>query len=167
MDQHDRHYSTTQDAVTHAGKLWHTLDQEKILREIKEDKDRARKRYHDSGRPNRRSNTRNNNFSQPQGQTDEQRGSQQGLQQGLRRDRSSRSNCNDNRGSEPRLTNEEHEHHLNNGLCFNCGCPGHSIGGCTHPYNPNRVPPKMTTKPNPSHSERLGRPEVVGHGTEV
>ncbi len=35
IDQHDHEYSTIQDAVTHAGKLWQTLDKNKVYQELK------------------------------------------------------------------------------------------------------------------------------------
>src|SRR5438045_9174874 len=40
MDQHDHDYPTIQDAVTHAGKLWQTLDKDKIHQEIREEKEK-------------------------------------------------------------------------------------------------------------------------------
>ena len=47
MDQHDREYPTIQDAVTHAGKLWQTLDKDKIHQEIREEKEKAYQHHED------------------------------------------------------------------------------------------------------------------------
>ena len=40
MNQHDRQYSMIQDIVTHAGRLWQTLDSDKICQKFKENQDR-------------------------------------------------------------------------------------------------------------------------------
>jgi hypothetical protein len=45
IDQHDREYHTVQDVVTHAGKLWQTLDKEKLRKEMKEERSMRRQRY--------------------------------------------------------------------------------------------------------------------------
>ena len=43
INQQDRAYSTIQDIVAHAGRLWQTLDIDKIRQEIKEGKERVYK----------------------------------------------------------------------------------------------------------------------------
>ena len=59
MDQHDREYLTIRHAVIHAGKLWQTLDRDKLRQEIKEE--RKKKKYHRNDN-NPKLNTRDNNF---------------------------------------------------------------------------------------------------------
>ena len=70
MDQHNREYSAIQDAVTHAGRLWQTLDQDKLCQEIKEEKEKAHQQCKDSKQP------KWDNFQQ-NCQLEEQQGSQQ------------------------------------------------------------------------------------------
>jgi hypothetical protein len=140
MDQHDREYPTIQDAVTHAGRLWQTLDKDKIRLELKEEKEKARQRYEDS-QPSRRDSSR------PQGQTDDQQGQRRNSQRGPQRDqrrnsRQERTPRHDRNRSKNRLSTKELEYRKENNRCFNCGYPGHSKNDCTHPFNPNRVPPK-------------------------
>jgi len=72
MDQHDREYPTIQDAVTHAGKLWQTLDRDKIRQEIKEEKEKAYQRHEDQ-----KQSKRNNNPCSCR-EPEEQQGSQRG-----------------------------------------------------------------------------------------
>ncbi len=38
MNQHDCTYPTIQDAVTHAGKLWQTLDKNKVHQKLQKNK---------------------------------------------------------------------------------------------------------------------------------
>ena len=75
MDQHDREYPTIQDAVTHAGRLWQTLDKDKIRQEIKEEKERTHQQHENS---DQQSNQQDNSFW-PHRQTNEQQSSQQNL----------------------------------------------------------------------------------------
>ena len=46
MDQHDRDYPVIQDAVTHAGRLWQTLDQDKLCQELKKARERTNQCHH-------------------------------------------------------------------------------------------------------------------------
>jgi hypothetical protein len=160
MDQHDRDYPTVQDAVTHAGKLWQTLDKDKVRLELKEDKERARQRYEDSTQSNRRDSFR------PQGQTeDRQRSSRRSSQRDPQRDsrRSSRreqTSRRDRSRSRNRLSIKEREHRRDNNLCFNCGYPGHSVQDCTYPFNPNRAPPKGDDKAKSQSSKAHSRKRV-------
>src|SRR5436190_3906231 len=137
MDQQDRQYHTIQDAVTHAGRLWQTLDPEKLRQELKEDRERARQRgqkqprsYRDddsqSRRPDRQSSSR----------TDRQSDSHQ--------NRPSR-DLKDDR-SRKRLADEEYQYRMEKRLCFNCGYPGHLKPDCTYPFNPNRANLKSDDK---------------------
>jgi hypothetical protein len=168
MDQHDREYPTIQDAVTHAGKLWQTLDKDKIRQEIKEEKEKARQRHEDFSQSSRRSNVRDNS-TRPHGQTDEQRrgsrrGPQRNLQRGSRRDWASRQDRNKSKDSKPRLSDKEHQHRRDNNLCFNCGYPGHSIGDCTYPFNPDRVLPKddkPKSQPSQARSNKRARTQAL------
>src|SRR5205814_6312303 len=75
MDQHDHEYPAIQDAVTHAGKLWQTLDKDKICQEIREEKERVYQRHKDSKQHKR------DTHSHPCHQLEEQQSSQQGSQQ--------------------------------------------------------------------------------------
>jgi len=70
MDQHDREYPTIQDAVTHAGKLWQTLDRDKIRQEIKEEKEKAYQCHEDQKQSKR------NNNPHSRCEPEEQQGSQ-------------------------------------------------------------------------------------------
>ena len=45
MNQHDHEYSIIQHVVTHTGKLWQTLDREKICQELKKEKNKAQNYY--------------------------------------------------------------------------------------------------------------------------
>src|SRR5204863_1693534 len=131
MDQHDREYPTIQDAVTHAGKLWQTLDRDKIRQEIKEEKEKAYQRHEDQKQSKRNNNPRSRR--EPEEQQGSQRGSRQN--QASKRDQKPKD-------SKPRLSDEEHQHRRDKNLCFNCGYPGHSSRDCSYPFNPNRIPPK-------------------------
>ena len=71
MDQHDREYPAIQDAVTHAGKLWQTLDKDKIRQEIKEEKEKAHQRNEDVKQRKRDAYPRSRN--QPEEQRDSRR----------------------------------------------------------------------------------------------
>lgn len=147
MDQHDREYPAIQDAVTHAGKLWQTLDQDKLRQEFKEDKEKALQRF---GGLDRQPGSRNNN-SRPQRQFDKQQGSQ----------RDSRRGQGKSKDSKPRLSDEEHQHRRKKNLCFNCGYPGHASRDCSFPFNPNRVPPKDDkTKSQPARAYSKKRPRA-------
>ena len=46
MNQHDRDYSVIQDAVTHAGRLWQTLDQDKLCQKLKKARKRTNQCHH-------------------------------------------------------------------------------------------------------------------------
>jgi len=59
MDQHDREYTTVTDVVTHAGKLWQTLDRDKLRQELKEDREKARQQRN-ARQSNRPSGSRDN-----------------------------------------------------------------------------------------------------------
>jgi hypothetical protein len=127
MDQHDREYATIKDAVTHAGKLWQTLDRDKLRQEIKEEKEKEQQRQRGS---ERQPDSRESN------QSDKRRDSQQGSRRGSRRDQERDHKAKE---SKPRLSTEEHQHRKEKNLCFNCGYPGHSSRDCEYPFNPNRV----------------------------
>jgi Zinc knuckle len=115
LSQHDRTYSTVQDAVAHAGKLWLTLNLDKIRREYKEEKDRARQ-----NRQNKRD--------------------EKGSHQPSRKPNQGRQDQKDNRRSaSQRLSDEERQYRKDNDLCFNCGYPGHQKSDCKHDFNPKRV----------------------------
>ena len=51
MNQHERHYSATKDAVLHAAKLWNSLDRDKIRQEIREEKERKDKNFRQNQNP--------------------------------------------------------------------------------------------------------------------
>src|SRR5436190_18006229 len=131
MDQHDREYLTIQDAVTHAGKLWQTLDRDKIRQEIKEEKERAYQRHEDQKQ------SKHNHNSRSRHQPEEQQSSQRGSRQNQVSERDPKP-----KGLKPRLSDEEHQHRRDKNLCFNCGYPGHSSRDCSYPFNPNRIHPK-------------------------
>ena len=126
MDQHDRKYPAIQDAVMHAGKLWQTLDKDKIRQEIREEKEKVYQRHEDSKQRKRDTHNR------PRHQLEEQQNSQRGSRrnQASERDRKPKD-------SKPRLSEEEQQHCKEKNLCFNCGYPGHSSRDCSYPFNPN------------------------------
>src|SRR5947207_6833880 len=66
MDQHDREYPTIQDAVAHAGKLWQTLDRDKVRQELKEDREKAQRQRESFGQ-----RRRDRDDPKPQGQSEE------------------------------------------------------------------------------------------------
>jgi hypothetical protein len=141
MDQHDREYSIIQEAVTHAGKLWQTLDKEKVRLELKEEKDKAQQRYENFGQ-------RRRDDPRPQGQSEERRSSRQDSRRNFQRDsrdrrsRRERTPRRDRSRSKNRLSTKERDYRRENHLCFNCGYPGHSIHHCEHPFSANRAPAK-------------------------
>jgi hypothetical protein len=149
MDQQDREYRTVQDAVTHAARLWQTLDPEKLLQELKEDRERARQRR--LGSKDTR-NPRSDHSREDQSQRQRDR------QSGPRPNRTSQEPRKDESRSRPRLTDEEQQYRLQNHLCFNCGYPGHIKPDCTYPFNPNRVTLKSNdkdkTKSQPTRTSR-------------
>jgi hypothetical protein len=147
IDQHDRDYSAIKDCVTHAGKLWQTLDLNKLQQEFKERKE-ARKRQEDQRQP--RSSRGADSQSQSRRQSDRQDSRQKDSQ------------SRDKLQLRKRLSDEEHQHRKDNNLCLKCGYPGHQIRDCEHPFNPNRVLPKEDkTKSQPTSSRKRARTQTV------
>ena len=146
MDQQDREYHTIQDVVTHAGKLWQTLDQDKLRQDLKEAKERARQRHRDSKPP--RSSRDGNDNSQSRRLPDRTRSSR----------KPQRDSSKDTKPtSRSQLSNEERQHRMENRLCYNCGYPGHGAKNCSHPFNPNRVAlrsDKDKTKSQPTRTSQ-------------
>ncbi len=120
LNRSDRTYKTVQDVVTHAARLWHTLDPEKVRQEIRED--RARRQRLAKGQ------NQNPKLSTDRGQQQQQSQSPRGAPQTPRR-----------RNPRPRLTDEEHQFRIDNNRCLKCGWPGHIGRNCEHAFNPNRV----------------------------
>ncbi len=48
MNQHDCTYSTIQNVVTHAGKLWQTLDKDKVCQKLQKDREKNQQYYKNS-----------------------------------------------------------------------------------------------------------------------
>ena len=141
MDQHDREYPTIQHAVTHAGKLWQTLDREKVRLELIEEKDKAQQRYENFGQ-------RRRDDPRPQGQNEDRRSSHRSSHRNSQRDfrRESRDTQRPPRRDQSRpksgLSTSERDYRRENNLCYRCGLPDHSAKGCKSPFNPNRTPVK-------------------------
>jgi hypothetical protein len=161
INQHDRVYSTVQDIVAHAGRLWQTLDPEKVRQEIKEYRKRASQRQnpeqqqHQSnnqqrrpGHPNPNSNQDLNRRSRPP----PAEGSSQGQ-------RGQRGNHQSRQEDQPRLSSDERQYRMDKNLCFNCGYPGHLKSECTYSFNPNRVVPRGT-KPDTQPPGNRKRPRA-------
>lgn len=162
MNQQDRTYPTLQDAVTHAGKLWITLNPEKVRQEIKDDRARRQREQNQSDRAQPGQRDRQQSSRQPE--RDQQRRSwtsnrdpqrsQSGRQSGLRR-----------------LSDAEHQYRVEKNLCLNCGYPGHQIRDCSYPFNPRRAPPRRendnTAKSQPLRGQRRPRPEARSQPTRV
>lgn len=53
INQHDRTYPTVQDIVAHAGRLWQTLDPNKVRQEIKEERANRQRNLERQDRPNK------------------------------------------------------------------------------------------------------------------
>src|SRR5438045_6320932 len=98
MDQHDHEYPTIQDAVTHAGKLWQTLDKDKLHQEIKEEKEKAYQQHEDLKQHKR------DNYNHPRHLPEEQQGSWQGPWRNQTPWQDNRS-----RDQRPRLSEEERQ----------------------------------------------------------
>jgi len=148
MNQQDREYPSIQDAVTHAGKLWQTLDHDKLRQEIKEKKEKARQSHKNAKQPEQ-----DNHPHRPS--REQQRGSQ-------RRPRQDR---NEAKAPKPRLSDEEYQQRQKNDLCFNCGYPGHPSRDCSHPFNPNRVQlkdDKAKSQPSQARPRKRARAQPVG-----
>ena len=123
INQQDRAYTTVQDAVAHAGRLWQTLDPERVRQEIKDERAR-RQRQSGSGQSDRQQPRPGGQDQSRRPRTaDDSKRPQQGRQGGRRR-----------------LSDEEHQHRLDKNLCYNCGYPNHSTRDCNYPFNPNRAP---------------------------
>lgn len=137
LNQHDRTYPTIQDAVAHAGRLWQTLDPDRVQQEIKEDREkRNRQTNHPDRQPqldHQRQLGRRQSSRQSSGQSnwDKDRGSLPQSTRGLDR-RNDRQDSN-------RLSTEERQYRNEKNLCFNCGYPGHRKKDCTYRFNPSRV----------------------------
>ena len=152
MNQHERHYTATKDAVLHAAKLWNSLDRDKIRQEIREEKERKDKNF------------RQNQNPRPKHPSD-------------RRDKPHNSQTQqESKGKaktpKPKLSIEEQQHRKENNLCYNCGYPGHSSRDCSFKFNPNRVQPKGSDKPKnyppsafPKKRPRAGAQPVQVEGT--
>lgn len=139
VNQQDRSYSTVQDLVAHAGRLWQTLDPDRVRLEIKEDKERAfRQRKSDRFRQSDRSEQRPRQFDRES--TQESRPSQ--ADRSLRASRPQRGRQDSRQGHRPRLSSEERRHRTDHNLCYNCGHAGHCSKDCTHPFNAHRVAPR-------------------------
>jgi len=132
MDQHDREYPTVQDVVTHAGKLWQTLDRDKLRQELREDREKARQQRN-AKQPNRPTSSRDDRY-QSRRHSDKRQDSQRGSHQDQDPQRDQKP-----KDPKPRLPANEQKHRQDNNLCFNCGYPGHQSRDCTYPFNPNRV----------------------------
>ena len=126
MNQHERHYATTKEAVIHAAKLWNSLDRDKIRQEIREEKERKDKKF----RQNQDSQSKH-----PSDQRDKPHNSQ--TQQGGK---------GKVKTPKPKLPAEEQQYRKENNLCYNCGYPGHSSRDCSFKFNPDRVKPKTSDK---------------------
>jgi len=117
--QQDRTYPTAQDLVAHAGRLWQTLNPDKVRQEIRDE--RARRQRQSGHQPDQSDGQRPGQIGQkPQGQS-----------QRPRRDRQ------DDRRD--KLAAEERQYRRDKDLCFNCGYPGHFASDCKHRFNPNHV----------------------------
>ena len=119
IDQHDCDYSAIKDCVTHAGKLWQTLDHNKLQQEFKERKE-ARKQQEDQRQPR-------DSQSQSHHQSDRQDSQQKDSQ------------SRDKLQLQKQLSDEKHQHRKNNNLCLKCDYSGHQICDCEHLFNPNQV----------------------------
>jgi hypothetical protein len=137
MDQHDREYPTIQQAVTHAGRLWQTLDREKVRLELKEEKEKAQNRYENFGQ-------RRRDDPRPQGQNEDRRSSRRNFQRDSRQESrdSHRPPRRDRNRPKPSLSTSERDYRKENHLCFKCGLPDHSARDCKAPFNPERAPVK-------------------------
>src|SRR5256886_1312890 len=152
--QQDRTYPTVQDLVAHAGKLWQTLDPDKVRQEIKDERARRQRQFGQrdqpgqsgrSGQPDQSGQRSNQAGRRPQGSQ-----STANLPQRPRRDRQ------DDRQNR-QLSAEEHQHRMNNNLCFNCGHSGHRTRDCSYRFYPYRVTPRRDK--DPAKAQPLREPE--------
>jgi hypothetical protein len=130
INQHDRAYPTVQDIVAHAGRLWQTLDPNKVRQEIKEEKERIRQQRNPDRQDRQQQHLRKSNRTLDQQPAESSSHAQQAQQ-----------NRQDTRqGNKSRLSQDERQYRADKNLCFNCGHPGHRRDDCTYSFNPNRVP---------------------------
>jgi hypothetical protein len=123
LDQQDRTYLTVQDLVAHAGRLWATLDHNKVRQEIREE--RAQRQQKSDRQGQRQQRPKHSNRSSHQQPAESSSRTQQ---------------TKDTRqGNESRLPQDERQYRADKNLCFNCGYPGHRRDDCTFAFNPNRV----------------------------
>ena len=145
MNQHDHEYLTIQNVIAHAGKLWQTLDRDKVRQELKENRKKAQRQRENFGQ--RRHDC---DDSQPQDQSKEQN-SHQSSQQGSQQEscdshdfrQFSRQDCS---RSKNHLFTKEHEYHRENHLCFRCDYSDHSAKNCKHSFNLNQTSVKEEDK---------------------
>jgi Zinc knuckle len=129
INQQDRTYTRVQDLVGHAGRLWQTLDLNKLRQEIKEERSQ---RYQNYDRQDRRQKNLKNNRN-----TDQRQAESSSRQQSKPNRKENRQNSR--QANKPRLSQDEQQHRAEKNLCFNCGYPGHRRDDCTYSFNPNRV----------------------------
>jgi hypothetical protein len=154
INQQDHVYPTVQDAVAHAGRLWQTLDPDKVRQEIRDAREknlRQRQRLQSTNpelnQQGSRQGRSQSNQNLPQSQGNSQRSQQsQRPQQGQQSSQSNRQG--------PKLSAEERQYRGDNDLCFNCGYSGHRKKECTYPFNPNRAPPRENNQIPQSSSGR-------------
>ena len=120
VNQHDRAYPAVQDIVAHAGRLWQTLDPDKVRKEIQEDKERKHRQHRDSKKDLK--DSRSGHFHDRYGSRDKNSQAQKNSQ-----------------SKKPRLSEEERQYRRENKLCFKCGYPGHLGSECIYKFNPKRV----------------------------
>jgi hypothetical protein len=128
INQQDRTYTRVQDLVAHAGRLWQTLDLDKLRQEVKEERSQRYRNY-DRQQNSKSKNNRNNDQKTESSSSRTQHSKQ-----------SRKDNRQDSRqNNKPRLSQDEQRYRADKNLCFNCGYPGHRRDDCTYPFNPNRV----------------------------
>jgi hypothetical protein len=148
LNQHNRHYPTIQDAVAHAGRLWQTLNPEKVQQEIKEDQERAYHQQHDSvqqadSRPPQKSpdflqHSETTPSWNPQSQQPWHQHPQHQRPQ-YQRPQQNQPDARQDNSRDNRLSAEEQQHHLKECLCFNCSHSDYFSDECQFPFNPNCI----------------------------
>ena len=135
MNQHDCKYSTVQNVVIHAERLWQILNSDKLHQKIKKAKEKIHQQFWNTKEFNQQSDhqTEEQQSSQQNSQWDQQV-SQQDLWQDQTASQNSRS---ENSEQKSQLSDKKKQYHQEKHLCYNCDYSDHINFDCFYLFNLN------------------------------
>ena len=115
-------YSTVQDLVTHADKLWQTLDSDKVHQEIKNERACHQHQSDQHDQPGQSDQSGQPNQSEQYSNQAERKS--QDSQSTANLSQQSQWDCQDDCQNK-QLSAEKHQYQINNNFCFNCDHSDH------------------------------------------